>query len=566
MHPEIEELRTKLKELLYDCAIEIRATKAALFLAAGGGRYELAAEYGFRSTIRQTADANDPVIDRASRARTPFFVNGLTAEPRFSEVLYEASTDRLLAAPIFLRGELVGVIDMRDKAAKAPFEQTDVPKAQRIADRIAALFVNRNVFGQRFIALSEADAQAHITRGTAPIDSAAARVSPAPAPKVPAVPPPAAAPPPATPVGSSTPASGPLVASAIVEARNAASRILLPSPAESLGEIELAAVRESLRKILIIPGVAAATFSAYGHMGGVQEIAGRSTLTEDAQILLQSKLTTWLTRRGEAGGFLKTNIFLPFGATAPPVTAAHLQKVFTAPVQAGTLRAMYLTVAFSEPPDRVTHEMLAADLADLQVAIEATQQRVALGGLRTRIARKLVEPDFARFPELRRHTDAVVALSERFARNLTLPPAEVETLRLVAMVHDAGMRLLDYDALYRKRDLSTDELTILREHPAVGAALVEPLLGQEVARAVLCHHERADGRGYPNGLQGDASPYVSRVLQVCDAFVAMADSRTYQRAVSPAEALATIEAAGGQQFDQELARRFVEMMRTERAG
>jgi hypothetical protein len=566
VHPEIEALRTKLKELLYDCAIEIRATKAALFLAAGGGKYELVAEYGFRSTIRQTADANDPVIDRAGRARTPFFVNGLTAEPRFSEVLYEASTDRLLAAPVYLRGELVGVIDMRDKAAKAPFEQTDVPKAQRIADRIAALFVNRNVFGQRFIALSDADGQAHVTRGTAPIDGGPGRAPAEGAPKTQAAPAPAAAPPLAAPSVRSAPPSGPLAGDAIAEARNAANRILLPPAGESLGEPELLAVRDALRKILIIPGVVAATFSAYGHMGGVQEIAGRSTLTEDAQMLLQSKLTAWLSRRGEAEGFLKTNLFTPFGTSTPPVTASQMQRVFTAPVQAGALRSMYLTVAFSEPPDRVTHELLAADLADLQVAIEASQQRVALQNVRARIAEKLVEPDFLRFPELRHHSDSVVALSERFARNLTLPAPEVETLRLVAIVHDAGMRLLDYEALYRKRGLDAGEKALLREHAAVGAALVEPLLGHEVARAVLCHHERADGRGYPNALQGDAIPYVSRVLQICDAFVAMTDSRSYQPPVSRAQALATIASGGGQQFDEELTRRFVEMMRTEPAG
>src|SRR6185436_9968883 len=97
-----------------------------------------------------------------------------------------------------------------------------------------------------------------------------------------------------------------------------------------------------------------------------------------------------------------------------------------------------------------------------------------------------------------------------FARFLALPPAEVENAKIVALVHDAGMRLLDYERLYRKPHITEEELSFLREHPAVGAAMAEPLLGAEVARAVLCHHERADGRGYPNELRGDEIPLLAR--------------------------------------------------------
>ena len=62
---------------------------------------------------------------------------------------------------------------------------------------------------------------------------------------------------------------------------------------------------------------------------------------------------------------------------------------------------------------------------------------------------------------------------------------------------------------------------ILQEHVQVSAALVEPLLGNEIARAVLCHHERWDGRGYPNGLSGEEIPRLSRIIQICDAYEMM---------------------------------------------
>jgi hypothetical protein len=155
VHAEVEELRPKLKEFLYDCAVDIRATKAALYLFDGTSRFELVTEYGFRNLgLRESVDANDPIADRCGRGRTPFFVNGLAAEPRFAQLMFEAGSDRLLAAPLYLRGKLIGFIDTRDKAGKQPFDNDDLPKAQRIADRLAELFADKNIFGHRFISLS----------------------------------------------------------------------------------------------------------------------------------------------------------------------------------------------------------------------------------------------------------------------------------------------------------------------------------------------------------------------------------------------------------------------------
>jgi HD domain/GAF domain len=553
VHPEVDELRPKLKEVLYDCAVEIKATKAALYLYDGEARnFELVTEYGFRGQVRQSADFNDPVIDRCGRGRTPFFINGVGTDPRFSELLYASATDRILAAPVYLRGQLVGAIDMRDKASKQPFEQPDVPKAQTIADRIATLFVNKNVFGQRFIALSDVDEVAPVTSGLT--DAAPAKPQPQPQTAKPPEPPkPKPEPPPRVHV--------PRLATLVLEARTAASRVVVEPQPPSISEAELAVTRDILRAILLIPGASVAAFSAYGHMGGVQEVAAKSTMSDDATNLLASKLNIWLTRRGEAGGYVRTSMQTPFGTSAPPITAAQLQKVFTAPVVAGSMRGLYLTVGFAAPPDRTTHEMLAALLQQLQLAIEGSMQRMSLVTMRNAVAEKLVEPDFARFPELRRHTDVVVARAVAFAQALGMTPHEVDDVRLTAMVHDCGMRLLDYERLYRKKDITPDEVGILREHVSVGAVLVEPLLGAQIARAVLCHHERVDGRGYPHDLHGEEIPLLSRIVQICDAFVAMTDAQSYQPPMPVDSALSAIGNASGTQFDAALAKRFVETMR-----
>ncbi len=506
MHAEVQELQAKLKEILYHCAVDIKASKAALYLLdTPTNRFEMITEYGFEGAARPAADSKNPIVDKCERTRSPFF--------------FEMQSDRLLIAPIYLRGQLVGIIDMRDKDGKEPFETFDLRKAQTVSDRIAELFGNKNVWEQRF-------------------------VTPLPQPS------------PVAQAASYTPR----VSSLILEARTAAERVRNAVAVDTLSETEMNIVREIVRAVLLIPGALVAAFSALGHLGGIQEIASRALLTDDALALLQSKFNAWLTKRGESGATLRNRMQTPFGTTGAAIREQDIKKVFTAPITAGSIRGLYLSVGFSGEPERSTHELLAAFHQQLQLAIEQSLSRRHLVAARLRIAEKVVEPDFSRFPELRRHSNAVVARVEAFARFLTMTPVEIDTAKVVALVHDAGMRLLDYDRLYRKRDPSPDDMNILREHPVVGAAIIEPLLGPEAARAVLSHHERWDGRGYPNELVGEEIPLTSRILQICDVYEAMTAMDGYQSPQSHDTTMAVIARDAGVQFDPDLARRFEEMM------
>jgi hypothetical protein len=554
VHPEVDELRPRLKEILYDSAVEIRATKAALFLFDGAKRFELVTEFGFRGSIRQSAGFDDMVVDRCGRARSPFYVNGVATERSLSQLLFDSMTDRILIAPIYLRGKLIGFVDMRDKPAKAPFDNDDLKPAQKIADRIAEVFFRTNIFGHHFIALSQFGLAVEEPPPAALAeDSAPPLAAPPIEPSRPAAPSPRTAP--VRPVEAHIPR----LATLILESRAAAGRLSLPT-SETLTESALPSIRDGLCALLHVPGSVAVVLSALGHMGGIQEIVAHAEVSEDARHLIQSRLNVWLSKKGETGGLLATTV-TALQPSRPRLRASDIQKVFTAPLNAGSIQGLYLTVCFDGNPDRAAHELLAVLHGHLQALLELAMRREEAVALRRRIATRLLEPDFARYPALRNHCESVSGLASQFARRLALSGAEIDEIVLVAQVHDAGMRLLEYERLYGKADLTADEMNILREHASVGAVLVEPYLGPAVARAVLCHHEWVDGNGYPGQLRADDIPLASRIVQICDAWAAMTDADTYQTRLPRDRALMTIHQAAGSQFDAELVARFPDVVR-----
>src|SRR5207248_2532473 len=140
----------------------VQATKAALYLSASHDlndkRYELVTSYQYNPADRKSVSANDDLVDRLVVKRGAFFINGLGADMRFSEMLFRQGNDRMLAAPLFSRGRLVGFIDMRDKAGKKPFESGDVEAAHGIAEQVLSLLGRKQLFGLAPLALSAEEA------------------------------------------------------------------------------------------------------------------------------------------------------------------------------------------------------------------------------------------------------------------------------------------------------------------------------------------------------------------------------------------------------------------------
>lgn len=159
-----------------------------------------------------------------------------------------------------------------------------------------------------------------------------------------------------------------------------------------------------------------------------------------------------------------------------------------------------------------------------------------------------------RDPDTRSETEAVPALALAVGRALGLDPSSLAELEQAATLHDLGMLAVP-DAILRKPGpLDDAEWRFVRQHTVVGERIlaVSPLL-RGLGPIVRSTHERWDGSGYPDGLEGEEIPLAARVIAVCDAFHAMTSRRPYREALSVDEALAELDRCAGAQFDARLA-------------
>jgi HD-GYP domain-containing protein (c-di-GMP phosphodiesterase class II) len=544
MLPELKSIEASLKQILYGCVEHVHATKAALYLSCSHDlndkKYEIVTSYQYNPADRKTVTANDDLVDRLAVKRAPFYVNGLAADQRFAEMMFRQGNDRLLVTPLFSRGRLVGFIDMRDKAGKKPFDAPDLYAAKQIADQMLNVLASNKLFGLAPIALADAPEAKRTPFQSAP-NLAAATPTPVP------------------PVRPGQFFSAEAMRTIETARQQMSNRQLAASSRKRiLGSEDLEVVRLLLPAALALPGAVLACFSAIGHTANPQAIVAIATVTEDALELLQQHLQEWLRRANQPQMVsMKPQLIYPFGAQVVPVTAAGISTILSAPMNQDSVEGLVLTVAFERTPEAQAQRALHIFLRQVEQSVESAIAATSGRNDRQTIAEKLLEPDFQKYPELAEHSREVASVAHRFAKVLELPATQAENVRLAALVHDVGLRLLDYERLYKRLNLTAEEMRGLGEHPVVGAALVEPLLGHEVAQAVLRHHERMDGKGYPSRMSGAQIPLAARILQIADAWVAMTARQSYQPAISEQQAMNRLREGAGTQFDPALVERFL---------
>jgi putative nucleotidyltransferase with HDIG domain len=156
-----------------------------------------------------------------------------------------------------------------------------------------------------------------------------------------------------------------------------------------------------------------------------------------------------------------------------------------------------------------------------------------------------------------RHAAAVARFARDIAKAVGMTEAECELAHTAGLLHDIGHFALSDRVAERGKTLTEEDWTAIQRHPELGADLLRDLgMYGPVAEIVLAHHERIDGRGYPEGMTGDQIPELAKIISVAEVYDTLTASDTYRTQMSSFEALTELRRVAGSQLDQ----RYVEIL------
>ncbi|MFA6355945.1 MAG: diguanylate cyclase [Candidatus Omnitrophota bacterium] len=177
---------------------------------------------------------------------------------------------------------------------------------------------------------------------------------------------------------------------------------------------------------------------------------------------------------------------------------------------------------------------------------------------------------FARTMKLRdrytgQHVESTVRFATDMGRELGLSRKELEIAEQAAVLHDLGKVGINESILRKKAKLTKNELEKVKRHPSIAADILRNVhYLRDIVPAILYHHERWDGKGYPKGLKGEEIPVVARIIALADVFQALLSNRPYRKAYSKDNAIKLIEKASGTQFDPKVVRVFSSVVKKAR--
>src|SRR5262249_14554007 len=213
--------------------------------------------------------------------------------------------------------------------------------------------------------------------------------------------------------------------------------------------------------------------------------------------------------------------------------------------------------------EQIAYLMSVVDHAALGVEQSLRESGAAAGQgdqsseLRLAAAMLLAEALDLRDPSTGLHSRTVGDFARLIATRLQLAPERVERVHAAGVLHDLGKLGIADAILYKPGALTDSEWAEMQRHPEIGARILLHAGLTDIAQWVRAHHERLDGRGYPDRLSGEQIPVEARILAVADAYEAMIADRPYRAGMATADARAELERCAGSQFDPAVVRAFL---------
>jgi len=193
------------------------------------------------------------------------------------------------------------------------------------------------------------------------------------------------------------------------------------------------------------------------------------------------------------------------------------------------------------------------DLGTSEVAADLDLRTIAAVGAASEIKDR----------HIRGHQERTSLWAAALAEELGLSPEQVRDIRIASLLHDIGKVSISERVLNKPGKLTEEEFAKIKEHAPLGATIMisEAEALQQLATIVRHHHERFDGKGYPDGLAGEQIPLEARILSVVDVFDAMTHERSYRKALSREKAIAELESGAGTHFDPAVVKAFLTLLK-----
>ena len=484
--PDLERV---LKENLFRFLEEVHATKAALYLLATDGNYLLATQYGFgrRDAILAEIEPSHPIGLRARELHgKPGVHNGPDDFPEIAEYLEGAGTARMMLVPVYGASRLVGIVDVRDKGRRRPFEAEDSSTASDIAHALLRELASARLY-------PELDEE-HLTESGDDLVSLELNAE------------------------STPPTEAPMAEDGLLE--------LCELACDLMAQAELAAISIAVHT---------------GSSGHRIVFAGTELLDTQLDALHQHQASTLLDIGVRSFGAASWDVEVRRLDSAPRPTPGLITTAVLATGEQWNVVASVLGPIGSTRPEHTLGRLVRQS--------ERVIDRTRLQLLRRSAARVLLQPGRSHLSDLVTHSETVSKLAWAMTTTLKLDTQTREDAALAGLLHDVGMRDIDYANLYRHPNPGPNEQRLYRSHVTVGADILERAGYRSIAGIVRHHHEQWDGSGYPERLRSDSIPLLARIVHLAEVFDTLTSPTSYRSPMSAARALNTIRSVAGKQFD-----------------